>query len=586
MKPPSPAAALLALLCLAPGPAAAQAPAPPPAFCLETGLHTAAIKALSVCPEKGWALTAGEDRTARLWALADGRLVQTFRPLPEAGSGGQLYAAALSPDGRQAALGGWERGPKGSLGLLAILDPISGALLRKVDPGGPVTHLAFSPDGSRLAVHLGGKPAIRVLATATWTLLKEDRDFGGETYRGAFAQDGRYAATSEDGQVRVYDPAFKLLKKRKVAIPSPFGLAFRPGGRELAVAYLGSPAVEVLQAADLALLDTPLPGKRNLGVVAWSQDGQTLFASGGDDVGTRPPNALRQWPNGGRGAPREETPISRTPVSGLCPLPDGGLVFATQDPSWGVLDASGASFLVPPRALHAGIAFHLARDAFRVDAKAQKASLPSRGAASPPQAFGWEPLGVAVDSGTRPPRTDRSPLRVDGWKDGSRPLLNGQALPLDEDDTARSLSLAWDDTFLLLGSDLALRAVDAKGRERWRTAVPGAVWAVGLSEDARLAAALLGDGTLRWYRASDGRLLVSLYTARDRSWVAWTPSGHYACSPGGEALVRWRTDHPGAAPEVAPEDRHRDRFLRPRLFPLLLDTLDEAEALRRLADKG
>ena len=62
---------------------------------------------------------------------------------------------------------------------------------------------------------------------------------------------------------------------------------------------------------------------------------------------------------------------------------------------------------------------------------------------------------------------------------------------------------------------------------------------VNLSADGRFALAGLGDGTIRWYRMSDGTEILSLFAAPDgKRWVAWTPEGFFDHSDeGGRELV-------------------------------------------------
>lgn len=98
--------ALLWLLAQLPAFAAAPDPAPIPR--LETGSHTAPIKRIAVDRAGRWLVTAAHDKTARVWDLQTGDLVQVLRP-PIGGDAreGKLYAVAISPDGATVAVGGY-----------------------------------------------------------------------------------------------------------------------------------------------------------------------------------------------------------------------------------------------------------------------------------------------------------------------------------------------------------------------------------------------------------------------------------------------------------------------------------------------
>ena len=102
----------LAALCLPPATARADALEGSdlydrPVLAIDPGAHTAQIWSQAVDAEGRFAVTGGDDRTVRVWSLADGKLVKTIRiPIgPE--NVGVIYAVAISPDGSTIAAGGW-----------------------------------------------------------------------------------------------------------------------------------------------------------------------------------------------------------------------------------------------------------------------------------------------------------------------------------------------------------------------------------------------------------------------------------------------------------------------------------------------
>jgi WD40 repeat protein len=82
-----------------------------PSLRIETGMHTASIRRITVDGANRWLVTASEDKTARVWELAadrsSARLVRVLRPPSGTGNEGKLYAVAISPDGQTIAVGGW-----------------------------------------------------------------------------------------------------------------------------------------------------------------------------------------------------------------------------------------------------------------------------------------------------------------------------------------------------------------------------------------------------------------------------------------------------------------------------------------------
>ena len=558
-----------------PGPAGQ---ASPPVLRLETGLHTAPIRALALSRDGHLALTAAEDKTARLWELPSGLLLRTFRPTVEEGNTGKLYACALSPDGALAALGGWTQGSLEAGHSVLLVDTRTGALLHTLDAGDQVVNfLAFSPDGTRLAVHLGGSLGLRLLRVPDGAVLASDRDYDQPAYQGAFDPQGRYATTCDDGYLRLYDAEGHRLLRVKAPAKAPFGLAFSPDGALLALGHADSPEVEVLRAPDLTVAYRPAPGSACLGLVAWSSDGETLYATGGEDFGAAP-NPLRRWSARGRG-PGAESPLALATVSGLLPLPDGNLAFAAQDPVWGVVDAQGQSRLL--KHLQA-VDLRLARQAFQVSPDATEISLPATQGQGPGLCFSVSDLEVRA--ATAKGLVLQGPgLRVAGWKDGLHPVWGSQPLALEDFEMSRCVCYLPKGSGFLLGTDWWLRAFGAGGNERWKTHLPAPAWGLGLGEEGRVAVTLLADGSCRWQRTSDGATLFSLFVAPDQRWVLWTPSGYFATSAGGEGLVGWQVNRRGQAADFFPVSHFRDRFYKPELMPLLLETLDEAQALRKLS---
>ena len=125
-----------------------------PILRINTTAHTARINRIATDRENQYAVTASDDKTARIWSLPHGGLVTTLRMPIGDGDIGQLYAVAITPDGSTIALGGYTK----AVGTdVYLFDGASGALQRRLS-GLPnvVPHLAYSPDGRLLAATLGG----------------------------------------------------------------------------------------------------------------------------------------------------------------------------------------------------------------------------------------------------------------------------------------------------------------------------------------------------------------------------------------------------------------------------------------------
>jgi DNA-binding beta-propeller fold protein YncE len=535
--------------------AAADAPGlyDQPVLVLEPGRHTASIRRADVSATGAYAVTGADDKTVRLWEVSTGQLLRTIRLPQGPGNIGKVYAVAISPDGTLVAAGGWT-GATGQPKQIYLFDRATGALVQRL-AGVPnvVHHLVFSPTGQYLATTLGGTHGLRVYdRDAGWSERARDATYGASSYGAAFAADGRLATTSVDGHLRLYDRAFQRVAT--VTAPDgtqPYGLAFTPTGDRLAVGYYDTPAVSLMDGHTLAPLSSPpTQGLDNgsLSQVAWSADGTTLYAGGPyGRTGTRPVVA---WAAAGAG-PRRELGAGRDAPMSLRPLADGGVLVGAQDPWLAVLDAAGAPRWVqrPPQADLRGPPRTL-----RVSAEGHVVDFGYEAGGEVPARFDLTRLALRLeppqDGQTRPP--EQTTLPVDNWANTDRPALQGTPLALMPYERSRSLAIHPDGRRFVLGTDWRLRAFAADGTPLWQQAVPDVVWAVNLTADGRLVVAAHGDGTLRWHRMDDGRELLALFLLADRTnWVAWTPEGVYAATPGAYGVLRWHVNRGWDAPAEA-----------------------------------
>jgi WD40 repeat protein len=609
------AAALLVPAAWCP-PAWAQEPAasakPFPA--IEAGMHTAQIWRIAVDRAGRWAVTASEDKTARIWNLATGQLERVLRVPVGEGAEGKLFAVALSPDGALVALGGYTS-PDGLSTSIYLFDRASGRLLQRVT-GLPnvVTHLAFSADGRRLAAALFGGNGIRVYGATgqgAWAQVAADGDYGDYSMSVEFDAAGRLLATSFDGELRLYGAGGSgrlqpLVRRAAPGGKRPFIARFSPDGRRIAVGFDDSKAVAVLDGTSLEPLapaDTSSITNGNFYGLAWSADGRRLLAAGRyhQDDGSVP---LVVWPAGG-GAP-QRLPLGMTnTVMDLRPLADGRLVVAGQDPAWGVLDPqlrSTAVFAGPPVLDHrsgqgspttAGFqSFRQAPDGRWLEFRAVSRS--AKGHSAHLVRFDLAQrrlLPGAIAPGGLAPRTTGLPIQ--GWQNTTSPTLAGKPLQLWPYEISRSLAISADGSAFALGSEWAVRVFEADGRERWRTSTPGIAWLVNLSADGRFVVAALSDGTIRWYRtraegsAQAGSEALALFVHPDlKRWILWTPEGFYDASEGGAELFGYHLNNGRNQPGTfITSAQLQQKFFRPDLIARRLAG-DEAGIAAAVAEVG
>ncbi|WYD81731.1 MAG: hypothetical protein V8K32_04965 [Candidatus Electrothrix gigas] len=265
------------------------------------------------------------------------------------------------------------------------------------------------------------------------------------------------------------------------------------------------------------------------------------------------------------------------------PLPDGSLLVGASDPTLLRYDRQGRQLValqprIPDMRDH--------YDEFQVSRDGRQVSFGLKQFGKEPVCFDFEQRQLdkgPCQGSLTAPRTAAIGLKVTDWKHNYKPTLNSQPLALEQYERSRSLAIAPDAKHFLLGTNWRLRYFDRQGREVWQQPVPGTAWGVNISGNGRLAVAAFHDGTVRWYRLTDGEPLLALFVTKDASnWVAWTPSGWYDSSPGGDSLIGWQVNN--GKEQVAdffPAALFREQFYRPDVVAAVLKTLDERRAVVR-----
>jgi WD40 repeat protein len=183
----------------------------------------------------GRALAVGDEDAVRLFDLGSGAVT----PVPLADGG--INDIALSPDGSLLAVALGGRSRKGSR-FVALVDPASGQTVRKfADDGLPARSVSFSPDGRLLAVVPRGGDNVWLCDTVSWEIVKRLKAF--TVNKVAFSSQGALGAAVGDNAC-VWDPA-SAAKPATAKVPyrkysEVETLAFSPDGNLLATCRSGS----------------------------------------------------------------------------------------------------------------------------------------------------------------------------------------------------------------------------------------------------------------------------------------------------------------------------------------------------------
>ncbi len=230
--------------------------------------------------------TAGSDGRVRLWSIPAPRTAPTRQATVSAAGRKELFAAALSNDGRLLAVGG----KASTVTVLEVSDPQHPRqVARLTAPANTIQDLAFDPQGRFLlaAASDAGLYRWRVRGE-TFQRLRTVTDFGDQVEVLAVAQhrDGTIAAGSSDGRVRLWRRAGDRLapiREHVIRQAAVRAVAFSPDGA-LVAAGATDAMVRVWHTAEGRPAAEPLTGFTSwVNDVDFSPDGKHLVAgaSGG-----------------------------------------------------------------------------------------------------------------------------------------------------------------------------------------------------------------------------------------------------------------------------------------------------------------
>ncbi|MFD5417471.1 trypsin-like peptidase domain-containing protein [Streptomyces sp. NPDC127069] len=278
--------------------------------------HTDSVRAEAFSPDGGTLATVSDDRTLRLWNVAQGteKAVRT-------GHTGEVYAVAFASDGRTVATAGADRtvrlwnaehgtyrtvrgetkstvdsvafSPDGKTlatagldGYVQLWDVRTGAPGRTLSGhGGQVTSVAFSPDGQTLASG-GADTEVLLWDVADGRLRRKLSGHKGQVNDVAFSRDGHtLASVGGEGVLKLWDPATGENRSYQ-GEGTVRAVAFSPDGRTIAT---GSDNVVQLWDAATGVALTGLIGHTDsVYDVAFSPGGATLASCGSD-------HSVRLW---------------------------------------------------------------------------------------------------------------------------------------------------------------------------------------------------------------------------------------------------------------------------------------------------
>lgn len=559
-------------------------PVQAPQLRLEAGQHSAPIRALAIDASGQFLVTAGDDKTARIWRLQTGELLQVMRPPIGSAWEGRLYGASFSPDGATVAVAGDTGAGFGGPNRIYLFDRGNGRMKQTINAGnGPIKRLVWSRESNYLA-SCSAKPA-EVLAFDMNGGGKKlgGVELAGDCYGLAFAGAHQLAVAHHGRRLGIYSVSGEGLRESAQtnvlsgALPS--SVAYSSGRSLLAVGYTDNKTA-------IDIFDAPKDGKINkvksvsgdgfafgsLGNVTWSRDGQWLYAGGRAQANSQ--FILRRWETASWRA--ADFSVARDSVLDLAALPEGGVVFAAASGEWGTLDQAA-----PLTRGNSAIADLRGPGELKISADGLVVQWRFAEGATPHH-FDLRERIVRAGAGKdlRGAETSSFGFLLKNWDGYLEPMLGRTALKLDPAEWSRSVALLPAKEGFILGADRSLRRYDRDGRLIWQIAPGAASYAVVPTADGERLVVACSDGSLRWYRSRDGALLLSLVPHPDRvRWVLWQPSGYYDVSPGADRMIGWHVNNgTSMAGDFYPIVQFRNLYHRTDVIDQYLKTWDIATA--------
>jgi len=544
-------------------------------------MHFGKTGGLSEWPTRDWLVSAGTDRTVRVWDINTGDSIKTIR-VPMGKQEGDLFDVSVNPATGITAVGGWTaRTPTNHFGI-HLLDLESGEILRRIDGFSErITSLAFTPKGRHLYVaQMDGY--LHKFDAKTYQHIKSDWDCKGQTHRMDIDLNGRVVTNCEDGAVRVYDNQLNLLKKINVEVDSaPGTVRFSPNGKRLAIGVMIRPEVYIYDTDNFELLAThnkDLDTSIELSELAWSKDGRTLYATA--DYSINRQRQLVYWSERGQGK-RQTIALSEDKVFRMIRLDDGGLAYTAIGHEISVRNSD-----LSKRFTHrAGLISHRFKHRlFRISDDAKEIAFALDDEGNEFARFSLSEKTLFKTSNVSDLNTavlSTKALKLSDWDFHFEPKVNDRAIPMEyQGQFAHSVAVLPDKKRFLLGADGSTSLHNKDGSVVWRQALRTLPAALNVSKDGTVFVAASLDGTIRWYRVDNGELIMSLLPFPETGeWVAWVPPGFYVSSEQADQYIGWHMNNgPDKAADYYSARQFENFLYRPAL---VLDYFDSRGELSK-----
>jgi len=550
---------------------------------LNPGGHTAKVNKVVFTPDSKSLLSVSDDKTARLWDVTTGEEVHVFR-LPNLGDGarGKLSALAVSPDGKRFVVGTQRKEvfviTMGSRQIERVLNEHEGSVMDlqftpngkfigvatgagrgyfyNVETGKPVgstgghhgvvTGLAFSPDGNNVVTVSTDKTGRLWDVSGKTKLIAELTGHTAPLTGVAWRSDGKGFVTSAgDGTLRLWTGDGKFLKSLEGVDGSGIkAVAYTPNGKSVVYTTVAANPTHSTRAdAETGKTQAQCDEwEHSPGTVAVSLDGRLVasgtFAGKINVWQSQTGKVVHQFHSRGTGLWS----------AGWSP---DGMAIAWTDKNYGDLGNGGQTRLHDYGPLE------------------RTWSLTDFQFGIPDDKFVRGAINLDGVTGERASQTKFA------FKRGDETIGTVDTEPFNNQYFRSAALLPNEHVLLGLNNGaigrIGLKQVAGEPLTSEYYDHSSSVWAVAPSPGGQYFLSVSQDQTMKiWAFKRPSAPLLSVFVAGNE-WVAWTPEGYYAASPGGERLVGWQVDNSeDKLPSFHPTIQFRSSLYRPDVIKLLL----------------